>query len=165
MILSYHNILSKDECRVIRSTIWDLREEWTERNNRHPPDFFTLGVATYLDVLDSNDAETLYYARIGAQNTIIQHYFGSLLLRIHGVLGEIIGESIEYTDDLALPGFHIFLGDAIARAGTAPAHFDMQYEALRWDTKARRFIAPFVHITYFLAARWRRSHDLATRLR
>jgi hypothetical protein len=133
--ISYHRVLGEEECRESRSTLWKLRDYWIERGRHDPADFFTLGVATYLDVLSSSQPEKDYYQRLSEYNALLQEQFGVLLLRVAEVIQSTLGQPVVLAQDLALPGFHIFLGQAIFRAGTAAAHLDMQYEALRWPKR------------------------------
>lgn len=73
--------------------------------------------------------------------------------RIRAALEEQLGEPVRYTEQFALPGFHIFLGQAIARAAGAPVHFDQQYQFLPW----RRTLNPVPPISFTMAVALPRS--------
>lgn len=131
-LITNHPLLEDRDCIELRSRIWSLRDHWIARGQHEPRDFFTLGVAAYLDVLDSSDAEESYYARLHSSNRLLVAHFADLLERVRRFFTAFFATEVALADELAIPGFHIFLGQAIQRASTAPAHFDMQYEALRF---------------------------------
>lgn len=130
--ITYHPLLSTAECRVVRDRIWSLREYWIPRNERQPVDFFTVGAAAYLDVLGGSDPQLRYYGRIAILNRLMAACFGTLLDAVRGIIAGVVQDEVVLAEDLAVPGFHIFIGDAIRRASTAGAHLDMQYEQLPW---------------------------------
>ena len=73
-------------------------------SEENPVDFYTLGVATYIDGI--TDIQ-YYYDYIKSQNPVFKDYFSWLYdLVIYNLWGEI-GEC-QVADFLAYPGFHIF---------------------------------------------------------
>ena len=92
-----------------------LKEWWIPRgiycgeggftaSEENPVDFYTLGVATYIDGI--TDIQ-YYYDYIKSQNPVFKDYFSWLYdLVIYNLWGEI-GEC-KIADFLAYPGFHIF---------------------------------------------------------
>ena len=65
---------------------------------------------------------------------MLHREFGDLYAALRTALEAHLGVPVAYTDVFALPGFHIFMGDAIASAARAPVHFDGQYQYLPWET-------------------------------
>jgi hypothetical protein len=43
---------------------------------------------------------------------------------------------VHYPENLALPGFHVWLAPAVFTKPKAPIHFDMQYRAMEWPPGA-----------------------------
>lgn len=109
------------------------RRDWIPRGTTGITEFHTLGVATYLDFCCSDDPETDYLGRAPTANRVLARSFAGLYRRLRDALQRHLGEPVRYTRRFALPGFHIFLGQAIDRAAGAPVHFDQQYQYLPWE--------------------------------
>ena len=73
-------------------------------SEENPVDFYTLGVATYIDGI--SDIQ-YYYDYIKDQNPVFKDYFGWLYDAVVYSLWDVIGEC-QLADFLAYPGFHIF---------------------------------------------------------
>jgi hypothetical protein len=98
--------------------------------------FFTLGRASYLDVcLTGKDQELNYYQAVRKSNELLLSHFSDLYSRLLESLYSELADPVTYTDKLARPGFHVFLGSAISAAGQARAHFDVQYDKLQFGGK------------------------------
>jgi hypothetical protein len=129
-MFTYHSVLTEAQCEDVRTTLWGLRDRWIRRDLS--ANFYTLGVAAYLDVVYSNDSSKDYYSRLADTNALLMDHFGSLLYRVRDILSDVLNEQVDFAKGLAIPGFHIFLGDAIGRAGEAAPHYDRQYIRLEW---------------------------------
>ena len=111
----YLKVLDKDAIDNTIERVDLLKEWWIPRgvycgeggftaNEENPVDFYTLGVATYIDGI--TDIQ-YYYDYIKSQNPVFKDYFSWLYdLVIYNLWGEI-GEC-QVADFLAYPGFHIF---------------------------------------------------------
>ena len=73
-------------------------------NEENPVDFYTLGVATYIDGISNLQ---YYYDYIKDQNPVFNDYFGFLYEHVVHALWNTIGKC-QIADFLATPGFHIF---------------------------------------------------------
>ena len=111
----YLKVLDKDAIDNTIERVDLLKEWWIPRgvycgeggftaSEENPVDFYTLGVATYIDGI--TDIQ-YYYDYIKSQNPVFKDYFSWLYdLVIYNLWGEI-GEC-QVADFLAYPGFHIF---------------------------------------------------------
>jgi len=125
-------LLSEQECVLAVAEIYRMRSHWLDRSVRNQQSFFTLGRAAYLDVcLPGSDANAQYYSKLEASNATLREGFGFLYERILNAMTGLIGNSVDYGQELAMPGFHLFFGSGIVSAGEGGSHFDIQYSALR----------------------------------
>ncbi|HEV7880857.1 hypothetical protein [Bradyrhizobium sp.] len=122
-------MLRESECASILEQINGLRHRWITRN---PNRFYSLGRATYLDTMGIEPAKGAFQCRLKSDNYLLQISFKSLYLVLGELLQGVLGGKVEITREFAVPGFHIFLGEASAGAGMASPHFDMQYRLLKW---------------------------------
>ena len=121
-------LLNRDECTRVESQIKELRDHWIPRGSQ-VNGFFTLGAASYLDDLDE------YHERRAALNPVLRSSFGWLYDRVVEFLERRLHAPVTLADNLALPGFHIWLAPAVFVTPDASVHFDLQY--LRtWATDA-----------------------------
>ena len=111
----YLKVLNQD---VIDNTIQriDLMKDWWiprgvycgeggfTASEENPVDFYTLGVATYIDGISNLQ---YYYDYIKNQNPVFNDYFGFLYEHVVHALWNTIGDC-QIADFLATPGFHIF---------------------------------------------------------
>jgi hypothetical protein len=121
-----------------------LRPKWIARGTTGVTEFYSLGTACYLDFCCSENPEADYLKGAPVANRPLARAFSAMYERIRAAIEEHLGEPVRYTDRFALPGFHIFLGQAIARAAGAPVHFDQQYQYLPW----RRRLDPLPPISF-----------------
>ena len=125
-------LLDAQECREVVQQLETLDAHWTDRSAQSDGSFRTLGRASYLDVCMANaDAETGYYAHLQASNALLLAHFQHLYDRLARALAGVLAADVMLATTLAIPGFHLFRGHGIARAGSASAHFDIQYAKLR----------------------------------
>ncbi|MFZ0269321.1 hypothetical protein [Caulobacter sp.] len=116
----------------LRRRVMSLRESWIGRGEPDRTEFHTLGAASYLDFCCSDDPQRDYLDRAPRENQVLWRAFGDLYETLRAALEARLGEPVRFTEDFALPGFHIFSGEAIASAAKAPVHFDGQYQYLPW---------------------------------
>lgn len=117
----------------VLARVMALRGSWTGRGDRDRTQFHTLGAASYLDFCCSDDPRRDYLERAPEENTLLWLEFDDLYESLRSTLENHLGEPVAFTDVFALPGFHIFMGEAIASAARAPVHFDGQYQYLPWE--------------------------------
>jgi hypothetical protein len=122
------DVLSVEECEDLTDAVLDLRDEWTGRSPT--AQFFTLGVNAYMDLAHSTDSEAEYYALAQRANLLLKHRFVGLHGNLAEVLSHALGVPTRYADDLAMPGFHIWVGPGIPSRAGASIHFDLQYQRL-----------------------------------
>jgi hypothetical protein len=131
-MLTYLDLLSSEECQAVRTALYAMKDAWIQRNPSNPGFCFTVGPAAYIDACSSPQPEVDYYGRAVHNNTLLDKRFGPIYQRLATTLAEHLHAPVGYADHLAWPGFHIFVGEAIASASRAPAHFDLQFQHLRW---------------------------------
>lgn len=127
--ITYLEVLGADECLKVARRVAEISEAWLTRG----PGFSTIGVAAYLDIMCSDRPEETYYARLAAQNQLIEREFGWLLERVRKILSERFGRPARYERSVALPGFHIFEQPGITIHEHDSQHFDLQYRYMRWS--------------------------------
>jgi hypothetical protein len=120
------HFLELDECIEARRRVMQLRGEWTKRSEFG---FFTVGTAAYLDTPAAREE---YFTKARYTNRMLSGSFNDLYKGVRAFLCDTLGEAAEYSDDYALPGFHVFqfLGDELHNDNLAErAHFDLQFLA------------------------------------
>ncbi|MCZ0990926.1 hypothetical protein [Streptomyces diastatochromogenes] len=122
------DVVDEQGCAEISDRLEALRPHWLPRG----VGCSTFGLATYLDVLASEDPEETYFGRLDRHNRMMRDHFGDLLDRVGEVLADLLKTPTRYDERVALPGFHVFEGEGIAIAPRPSQHFDLQYRALRW---------------------------------
>lgn len=120
------------ETAALHAKVLRLRRHWIGRGSTGVTEFFSLGRACYLDFCCSESPEKDYLGGAPVANRALARTFAPMYERVRAAIESHLGEPVRYTDRFALPGFHIFLGQAIARAAGAPVHFDQQYQYLPW---------------------------------
>jgi len=106
-------LLDAKACTDIVGRLMSVKESWQERRvlDDQIHIFHTLGAASYLD-----PAET--YSRVAAAaNPVLRENFGDLLERVCAAVGDRTGYPAILSDQLGLPGFHIYKGDHRAPPG------------------------------------------------
>jgi hypothetical protein len=110
-----------------------LRWYWTPRSEG----FYTLGRAAYKDICMSNNRKSTYYDKVSASNNILRTHFSDLYERVRKAVSDHVAEPATFSPELALPGFHLFFGEAIFRASMEPFHIDHQHEQLELPRLAK----------------------------
>ena len=113
-------LLNASECARVESQIKDLRDYWVPRGSQ-VTGFFTLGAASYLDDLDE------YHERRAVLNPVLHRSFAWLYDKVIEFLERRLHAPVTLADNLALPGFHIWLAPAVFVTPDASVHFDLQY--------------------------------------
>jgi len=125
-------LLDADECARTREAILDLRSLWTDWFPGIP--FYTVGAASYKDAQTNGLAA--YRAKARELNPVLYERFGWLLERLRAALAESFGVPFVFDDELALPGFHVFLFHESFTKPVASVHFDLQHKQLDWSRHA-----------------------------
>jgi hypothetical protein len=125
-------VLSEQEAQSVAGEVRAIEARWLKRGDG----FATIGVATYLDVMCSDDAQGRYYARIAENNRLIQAHFGWLIERVRTTIETHFDLPTVIDERVALPGFHIFHGCGITLFDHDSQHFDLQFRSLRWPFDA-----------------------------
>jgi hypothetical protein len=121
--------MDPEEATKYADAVVAMRDEWLARNT----DSYTLGLATYLDVVGVEDPDARYYDCVEDANAKLMRRFGPLYAALATTLVTYLGQSVRYLEsDLALPGFHIFERSSILTEPLDRAHFDVQHKYLRW---------------------------------
>lgn len=123
-------ILTPGQCEEICAAVHMLRSFWTQVHEASQ--FFTLGVASYIEFSRPGDAAVRYREKLLHSNPLLKEYFSGMLEYVRGTLQSQLGEPVAFEEELARPGFHIWLTEAIPTQPTASVHFDLQYQQLGW---------------------------------
>lgn len=106
-------VLDGEACADLVQRLLSITDSWQERHalDDQIHSFHTLGAATYLDTPET------YGPVAAAANPVLRDNFGDLLDRVGHAITARTGHPTQLSDDLALPGFHIFRGDHRAPPG------------------------------------------------
>ena len=122
-------LLSSEECAHVREAVLELRPLWTSWFPGIP--FFTVGAASYKDAQTNGLAA--YREKARATNPILMERFGWLLERLRAELSRAFGAPFSFDEELAVPGFHVFLYHDSFTKPVASVHFDLQHKQLDWS--------------------------------
>lgn len=139
-------VFSPEECERAHATVLALRDHWVQRHETVP--FFSLGAASYLDASHGRFAE--YQAKVRQLNPILAGAFSWLYQRFAAVLSDYTGEPCLYDDEIAYPGFHVFLEHEEADS-SGSMHYDLQADNIDWS--AYRRVDHSHQISFTLAVR------------
>ena len=126
--ISSVSVLTQQECREVRSVVYELKEFWLKRNPFIP--FYTLGAASYLDAAKDQQE---YYTKAQIYNPILSERLGWLYKRLANVLAQSLQAPISYQHSLAMPGFHVYLACRLFEQPIASIHCDSQYKLVNWN--------------------------------
>lgn len=121
-------VLDEPGCVEVSERLESLRPQWLTRGIGYS----TLGLATYLDAVPSEDPQKTYFGRLAQHNRILREHFGGLLARVADELTVLLKTPTRYDERVALPGFHVFEGEGIAVEPRPSQHFDLQHRELPW---------------------------------
>lgn len=120
-------IFSPAECTQIRTTVYELRNLWMPREHELP--LYTLSAASYIDAARSFS----FYCELAAShNPVLKQNFGWIYERLGEALSQHLQAPVSYSEQYALPGFHVFLMHPLFRQPVASVHCDLQYRLLDW---------------------------------
>jgi hypothetical protein len=132
-------LFSAEECAAIRQRIHELRHLWIPRHLQFEHDgkildeqSYTLGVASYCDAWQHPQP---YVEAAKRTNADLRRHFGWIYPRLAQAVEKVTHRRSVYDDELALPGFHIFLASRVFELPVAPIHFDFHARLLEWDGK------------------------------
>ena len=114
-----------------------LRPEWVSRSDG-ACEFYTLGRCCYLDLSPSNADQ--YLTAATRSNASLWREFEYEYEVLRNRLMDLLGLECRFDRRLALPGFHIWLGDAVPTDVGASPHYDLQYQLL---VQAGLYDSPF----------------------
>ncbi len=124
-------LLTEEQCERVHTLIYHLKEYWIPRGP-YPFSFFTIGAASYLDFSHPPQPTDRYYEYMRRYNPLLKQHFAWLHELVKTTLEAHLQTPVSYTEDFALPGFHVWLSPAIfTKSGLTP-HFDLQYQTLPW---------------------------------
>lgn len=118
-------MLPRTKCADIADRVLALRDSWRPRASRER--FFTLGVNSYMDLAGSDHPSSTYDIPASATNAELYSEFSDVYIALAGALATALDMPVRYADDLALPGFHVWVGEGIPQRPVASVHFDLQY--------------------------------------
>lgn len=124
-------LLTPAECEEIVGAIASLEQLWLPRG-RADRLFCTLGAASYLDCGDYQDPEDTYWHKAKRYNPVLWAKFDWLYERVRGYLETVLAAPVAYRQDAALPGFHLWLAEAIPTRSLVSMHCDLQFQHLPW---------------------------------
>lgn len=125
------DLLTEEECLKVRSTVHELKEFWIPRHPTLP--FYTLGLASPYDVPKDKQG---YYKQAKHYNSILREHLGWLYERLTETLKNLLQAPTSYPDNLALPGFHIFLAHKEFEQPMGTVHCDKSY-MFHWDSSQK----------------------------
>ncbi len=128
-MISDVEVLTAGRSADLRDAVHAMRERWIPRGTE-PASFFTLGTPSYLDLAE--EPENGYRDRARRTRRLLWEGFGWLYESLSAVLAEHLQAPVRYAENLALPGFHVWLSEAVFTKPQAPVHFDLQYKAFEW---------------------------------
>lgn len=118
-------VLDATACADVADRVREQRSRWCSRASRST--FFTLGVNASMDLAASSDPLSTYDAPAMTTNDVLRSEFADVYDGLASTLAAALGMPVRYAEDLALPGFHIWLGAGIPREPVTSVHFDLQY--------------------------------------
>lgn len=121
-------VLPTTSCAAIADRVLALRGSWRPRASKDT--FFTLGVNSYMDLATSDDPSSTYDVPASGTNTELYSQFPDVYSALTGALAPALGMQVRFAEDLALPGFHVWVGTGIPQRPVASVHFDLQYRRI-----------------------------------
>ncbi len=121
------DLLTQEECQKVRSVVYELKKFWIKRNFILP--FYTLGAASYLDATKKLEN---YCHKATQYNPILEQQLTWLYQKLEKKLIQYLKAPTIYCDDLAKPGFHIYLSCKFFEDSLASIHSDLQYNLINW---------------------------------
>jgi hypothetical protein len=107
-----------------------LKKLWIPQKSGIP--FYSLGSGSYFHAVSGKLLKDDYYTLLKKYNPLLQKHFGWLYQRLADSLSQQLEAPTCYSDNLALPGFHIFLFHPVFEQPIAKMHRDLQYRQHQW---------------------------------
>lgn len=123
-MITQHQILTSEECVQVKDKVIALRDRWTPHSNW--TNGFYLGAAAH-----QCQEKLLYSDAVKQSHAVLDQEFDFLYAKLKSGLEPLLEESILFSDQHTLPGFHVFVltGEDMSRDRvTTRAHFDIQYQ-------------------------------------
>lgn len=124
------NLLTSSECQQAVATVHKLKQFWISRRPGVP--FYTLGTGSYFHAGSGKLLDDNYYTLIKKYNPLLKKHFGWLYQHLADTLAQELDAPTSYSDNLALPGFHIFLCHKAFEQSSPQMHRDLQYRQHIW---------------------------------
>ncbi len=128
------SVLNPQECERVRQSIRGLRPSWITRGSPEHP-FYTVGAASYIDAT-SRTPPPRYSEILVETNPVLREHFAWLYARLMYKLSVYLQAEVRTTDELALPGFHVWEGLNVPTSSVS-IHFDLQYLSIPWPDVSR----------------------------
>ncbi len=125
------NLLTSLECQRATATIHKLRQSWIAQKPGVP--FYSLGSGSYFHAASGKLLDRNYHKLLQQYNPLLWKNFDWLYQSLADTLAKKLAAPICYADNLALPGFHIFLFHKAFEQSTAKMHRDLQYRQHQWQ--------------------------------
>jgi hypothetical protein len=122
--LTQHSLFTGYECTDIASRVLGLREHWIARSGNG---FYSLATASYLD---GPRYHANYRDRARQTNPPLLAHFGDVYARVAAFFEDLLFAPVTITNELAVPGFHVFEYGQCGPDGdnaAGRAHFDLQW--------------------------------------
>lgn len=134
-------LLTSTQCEIARNSVTELKSLWRTHNynknktgNHIPHPFYTLGVPSYLGATN-HDKEKHYYEVARELNPVMMQKFQWLYEIVMGAVSHMFQEPVRFTEDLAIPGFHIFPTQKGVHYPSIGMHLDLQFKLHQWKDK------------------------------
>lgn len=132
-ILNRIEILNAHQCKDCCTAVDGAKNRWIGRcmTDAGVPSYWTLGSCVYLDVPNSS-ASGEYFSAVSESNRFLTSKFGLIYKAIASALEQELEEKVEYTNEYALPGFHVFEEFGLRKCTKSKPHYDLQHMRLKW---------------------------------
>jgi hypothetical protein len=125
---------------AVLEDIYRHRRLWRARRLNDQSTFYTLGLASYLDLGYAGMEIDEYLAGANSVREVAADAIQEILEIVRIALMTHLGEPVEYPHQLPTPGFHIFIGAAVPKENCerqltdcGSAHLDDQYRHIPWS--------------------------------
>jgi hypothetical protein len=125
-LISSLPFLDDHDCTRAAAAVEAARAHWRDLHPDRPGQAFTLGKAAYLDAW-SDAAAPPYFNDLAESNAVLRDRFAWLYDRLRVTMSAVFGVESVFREDLALPGFHIYLGPWLTHMAGITPHFDLQH--------------------------------------
>jgi hypothetical protein len=120
----YIDVLTEEECSKVRLIVHDMEGYWA----RDRLGFASYKLKPFVDRRIGGIGRFLYYLSAKRLNPVLRKRLGWMYARLESCLAGALGAPTRYPDNLALPGFHVFVQPIRDKA----IHFDGQHRHLNW---------------------------------